>query len=77
MKEKTNRELKNIAITALKNKYGFAPKQSDVILEEASGDGTYILFRIAEHEYRFSSYISHYGEMETIWCGRGTIEQNS
>lgn len=77
MKEKTNRELKNIAVTALRDEYGFAPKPSDVILLEASGDGTYILFRVAEHEYRFNSYISHYGDMETIWCGKGTITKNS
>lgn len=77
MKEKTNRELKHIAVTALQSEYGFSPKPSDIILLEASGDGTYILFRVAEHEYRFDSYISHCVDMETIWCGHGTITKHS
>jgi len=75
MKEKTKRELKHIAVTALRDEYGFAPKQSDVRLLEASGDGTYILFDVLGKEYRFDSYISHIGGMETIWCGSGTIEK--
>lgn len=71
--EKTNRQLKAIAITALKSEFGFAPMQKDIVLLEASGDGTRILFKVANHEYRFESYISHVGGMETIWCGEGTV----
>lgn len=70
---KTQDELKQIVVTALKAEFGFAPAKKDVILYEASGDGTYILFRVGHREYRFDSYISFLGGMESVWCGAGTI----
>lgn len=78
--EKTNKtkaELLSIVVTALESEYGFKPKKSDITLLESSGDGTYILFRVRHKEYRFDSYISHIGDMESLWCGSGTIEKIS
>lgn len=69
--ERTSRELKSIVIAALDSEFGFAPKQKQVVLLEAAGDGTYILFQVGKHEYRFDSYRMHDG---SIWVGNGTIE---
>ena len=41
-----------IAIQALNKKYGFCPSPQQVKLLESDGEGSYILFRIGEHEYR-------------------------
>ena len=41
-----------IAIQALNDKYGFNPAPEQVKLLESDGEGTYILFRVGEHEYR-------------------------
>lgn len=41
-----------IAIQALDKKYGFTPSPQQVKLLESDGEGTYILFRVGEHEYR-------------------------
>jgi len=41
-----------IAIQALHNKYGFCPAPEQVKLLESDGEGTYILFRVNDHEYR-------------------------
>lgn len=68
---KTNRELRQIAVAALKVEYGFSPKQSEIVLQEARDDGTYILFRVANSTYRFdSSIVDEYG---AVWAGKGTI----
>ena len=40
------------AIQALDKKYGFTPSPQQVKLLESDGEGTYILFRVGEHEYR-------------------------
>ena len=40
------------AIQALDKKYGFTPSPQQVKLLESSGDGSYILFRVDDHEYR-------------------------
>ena len=72
---KTKTELKAITYEALKSEYGFAPAKSNIVLLEAAGDGTYILFRVGNKEYRFDSFIAHIGGMETIWCGSGTLEK--
>ena len=47
-----NFKLQVIAIEALNNKYGFCPAPQQVTLLESDGEGTYILFRVGEHEYR-------------------------
>ena len=41
-----------IAIQALHDKYGFCPAPEQVRLLESDGEGTYILFKVGEHEYR-------------------------
>ena len=41
-----------IATQALDKKYGFCPAAEQVKLLESDGEGTYILFRVGEHEYR-------------------------
>lgn len=72
---KTNRQLKEIAYIALKSEYGFAPNKKDIVLLEAAGDGTYLLFRVGAKQYRFNSYILDIGGMESVWCGSGTINK--
>ena len=47
-----NYKIQMIAIQALYEKYGFCPAPQQVTLLESDGEGTYILFRIGEHEYR-------------------------
>ena len=50
--ENENWKLHMIAIQALHNKYGFCPAPQQITLLESGGEGTYILFRVGEHEYR-------------------------
>lgn len=45
--------IKLTAAEALSKKYGFSPAPQQVTLLESDGEGTYILFRVGEHEYRF------------------------
>lgn len=47
-----NFKIQMIAIQALDKKYGFCPAPEQVKLLESDGEGTYILFRVGEHEYR-------------------------
>ena len=70
----TKNELKEIAVRALDAKYGFAPPKSKIVLLEANGDGTYILFEVSEHEYAFNSRRFLDG---SVWVGSGTIVKNS
>ena len=48
-----NFKIQMIAIQALDKKYGFTPSPQQVKLLESDGEGTYILFRVGEHEYHF------------------------
>ena len=48
-----NFKIQLIATQALHEKYGFCPATEQVKLLESDGEGTYILFRVGEHEYRF------------------------
>ena len=50
--ENENFKLQMIATQALHKKYGFCPAPEQVKLLESDGEGTYILFRVGEHEYR-------------------------
>lgn len=79
MKEKTKNELKHIAQAALKSEYGFEPSMKDIVLLEAYGDGTYILFEVGGHEYSFNSRLmgSGYPFPESVWTGKGTIEKRT
>ena len=70
----TKAELKSIAVAALKSQYGFAPPKGKVVLLEANGDGTYILFEVSKHEYAFNSRRFLDG---SVWVGSGTIVKNS
>ena len=72
MTNKTKQELRTIAKEALKNEYGFAPATKDIVLLEAYGDGTYILFEVKGNIYRFESRYSH-GIHNGVWVGKGTI----
>lgn len=69
----TDEDFKLIAQMALQSEYGFAPALSDITLLEASGDGTYILFRVKDHEYRFNSHL-HNGGVVIV---SGTVEKIS
>ena len=48
-----NFKIQLIATQVLHEKYGFCPATEQVKLLESDGEGTYILFRVGEHEYRF------------------------
>ena len=50
-----NFKIQLIATQALHDKYGFCPATEQVKLLESDGEGTYILFRVGEHEYRFEN----------------------
>ena len=69
----TNAELRKTAQMALTSEYGFAPSLDKIVLLEADGDGTYILFEVLGHEYRFNSYRE--SRFNTIWIGKGNIEK--
>lgn len=56
MKELTNKELKKIVQETFDMQMGFMPALKDIILLEASGDGTYIRFKISVHEYVFRAF---------------------
>jgi hypothetical protein len=77
----TKQELRHIAREALNSEYGFSPKSSDIRLLEADDTGLYILFAVKDHEYRFDSRYFPIGrgenQINTIWCGKGTIEKIS
>ena len=70
----TTTDIKKTAQAALKSEYGFAPSLKDITLLECSGDRTYILFRVAGHEYSFDSHSFADG---SVWVGSGTIEKRS
>lgn len=70
----TNTDIKKIAQAALKSEYGFAPILKDITLLESCEDGTYILFKVAGHEYSFDSYVLNDG---IVWVGANTIEKRS
>ena len=72
MTKRTKEELREVAQAALKNEYGFAPARKDIVLLEASGDATYILFRVNGNIYRFESRYPH-GEHNGVYVGKGTI----
>ena len=77
----TKATLKDIAKAALQSEYGFSPKKADITLLEADDTGLYILFEVKGHEYRFNSRYFPIGRgedrIDTIWCGKGTIEKRS
>lgn len=70
-------ELKKVAKSALKSEYGFTvAKLSDIVLLEACGDGTYILFEVNGNKYRFNSHLDVDRDYNfTVWTGKGTIEK--
>ena len=69
-------ELRRIAQQALVNEFGFSPSLNAITLLEANGAGTYILFRVNGHRYRFDSYIMSFdGAFRLVWTGDGTISR--
>lgn len=62
----TNKDLKLICSQAIRNDFGMIPKQTEITLLEASGDGCYILFRINETEYRFAAGYAYTNGMEAV-----------
>lgn len=80
MKTYTNTEIKRTAKAAIESFTGCTTKLSDITLLEASCDRTYILFKVKNIEYRFTSYketinFSNGKTIESVWCGDGTIER--
>jgi hypothetical protein len=73
MTKKFEDQLKKTAQIALKEEFGFAPCLSEITLLECDGDRTYIRFHVHGNVYAFNSRIEHIGDMETVWCGKGTI----
>lgn len=65
---------KKTAQYALKAEYGFAPSMSEIQVLEASGDRTYILFRVGQWEYEFKSYIF---SGKSVWAGPGHIRKTA
>lgn len=66
--------IKETAQYALKSEYGFAPALHDIQLLEASSDRTYILFRVGQWEYEFSSYIF---SGSSVWAGPGHVRKTA
>lgn len=76
MKELTNMQLKQIIVSALRNEYGFAPKCKDVVLLEATGDGTYIFAEVNGNVYSFNSDY-RLGIENGVYTGKGTIDKKN
>ena len=73
---KRKQEIIRIAQKALMNEFGFSPALNNITLLEASGDGTYILFNVSGHVYRFESYLMEFGDdFKPVWVGPGTISR--
>lgn len=69
-------ELRRIAQQALVNEFGFSPALNNITLLEANDSGTYILFNVNGHGYRFESYIMSFeGAFRPVWVGAGTISR--
>ena len=51
----TNIQLKKLVRDELKLQYGFAPKLNEIVLLEAVRDGSYVLFRVDVHTYRYNN----------------------
>ena len=66
----TKAQLKRIACEALYSEYGFAPATNKIVLLEANGEGTYILFEVNGRPYRFDSITLTDG---SVYCGKNTI----
>jgi len=81
MKHYSTMEIKKTARAAVTAYCGAEPKLYSITLLEASDDRTYILFRVYDIEYRFTSYIcdrftdANGEEVECVWVGDGTLER--
>ena len=72
---RSNQNIKRIVQCALKSEFGFAPTLSAIKLHKSLPDGTHVLFDVNGKKYRFDSYTSNIGGMETVWVGAGTIRR--
>ena len=67
--------IKHIAQRALELEYGFAPALSAITTHKSSPDGAHILFEVNGKKYRFDSYKTNLGGMDTVYIGPGTISR--
>ena len=72
---RSNQDIKRTVQLALKSEFGFAPALSAITIFKSLPDGTHVLFFVDGREYRFDSYTSNIGGMETVWVGAGTIRR--
>lgn len=72
MVNKTIKELKQIAQRGLQLRYGFAPTITKIKLLEACNDGTYILFKVLNVEYRFDSHLMDDG---SVWVDEHRVSR--
>ena len=72
---RSKQEIKRIVQCALKSEFGFAPALSAITLHKSLPDGTHVLFVVNDKKYRFDSYATNIGGMETVWVGSGTIRR--
>ena len=73
--KRSNQNIKRILQCALKSEFGFAPALSAITLYKSLSDGTHVLFDVNGKKYRFDSYATNIGGMETVWVGKGTISR--
>lgn len=72
---RSNQDIKRAVQLALKSEFGFAPPLSSIAIYKHTPDGTHVLFAVNDKKYRFDSYASNIGGMETVWVGAGTIRR--
>lgn len=73
--KRSKKDIRHILQSALKSEFGFAPALSEITIFKSLPDGTHALFLVDGREYRFDSYTSNIGGMETVWVGAGTIRR--
>ena len=72
---RSKQDIKRIVQCALKSEFGFAPALSEIGLYRSLPDGTHALFVVNDKKYRFDSYTSTEGGLETVYVGHGTIRR--
>ena len=61
----TQREMTRKAQSIMKEHFGFAPAQKQIILLEATGDGSTILWKVGSKEYDYKE--AHYSPLAKTW----------
>lgn len=57
----TKKDLRAYCRAAFGCEYGVMPSFNSIILLESSGDGSYVLFMIRNHTYRFTTQLDECG----------------